>query len=93
MKMTIVIDSDDPQGIADTLRIAQMMNAKYGTGYTTRKLTFTKIGFIKEIRKYMKETIKLLNDEECIRVSKIDDMASLRNAKVFADKIFDPNNL
>ena len=89
MKMTIVIDTDDPNGIRDALKIAQIMEAKYGvTPGHSRKESFGKIEFIKLLRQYMKESIKHLKNEESDQVNSLDDMTNLRNAKRFADRIW-----
>jgi DNA transposition AAA+ family ATPase len=88
MKMTIVIDSEDTKGIEAALKITRLMHDKYvGTG-TTHKESFGKIEFIKLLRKFMRESVKHMHDEENNQVKDIDDMANLRNAKRFADRIF-----
>jgi len=91
MKMTIVIDTDDPQGVTDAFKIARFMNAKHGSGRHGHTETYSKIGFIKVLRQYMKESLKHLNDSESDRVKSIDDLTNLRNAKLFADPIFTPS--
>mgnify|MGYP001378066813 CR=1 FL=1 len=88
MKMTIVIDTDDPNGIEDALKIAQIMDSKYGGRPHFRKESFGKIEFIKLLRQYMKESIRHLKDEESDQVNDLDDMTNLRNAKRFADRIW-----
>jgi len=88
MKMTIVIDTDDPNGISDALKITQIMDSKYGSHPHSRKESFGKIEFIKIIRQFMKESIKHLHDEESNQVKDIDDMTNLRNAKRFADRLW-----
>jgi len=89
MKMTIVIDSDDPEGIQAALKVARLMHTQYvgGTG-TYHKESFGKIEFIKILRKYMRESLGHLYDEHSDQVNDIDDMVNLRNAKRFADRIF-----
>ena len=88
MKMTIVIDSEDTQGIDSALRIARLMHDKYVSTGTSHKESFGKIEFIKMLRKFMKESIEHLNDEESNQVKDIGDMGNLRNAKRFADRMF-----
>jgi len=88
MKMTIVIDSDDTQGIDAALKIARLMHEKYVSTGPYHKESFGKIEFIKMLRKFMKESIEHLNDEESNQVKDIGDMGNLRNAKRFADRIF-----
>jgi len=88
MKMTIVIDSDDREGIHDALKMVRIMYTKYSGNATAHKESFGKIEFIKMLRKFMRESINHLNDEESNQVKDIDDLANLRNAKRFADRIF-----
>ena len=88
MKMTIVIDSDDREGIHDALKMVRIMHKKYSGNATAHKESFGKIEFIKMLRKFMRESINHLNDEESNQVKDIDDLANLRNAKRFADRIF-----
>ena len=88
MKMTIVIDSDDREGIHDALKMVRIMHNKYSGNATAHKESFGKIEFIKLLRKFMKESVDHLKDEDDGQVKNINDMANLRNAKRFADRIF-----
>ena len=88
MKMTIVIDSDDREGIHDALKMVRIMHTKYSGNATAHKESFGKIEFIKTLRKFMRESVKHLQDEDSGQVKDIDDLANLRNAKRFADRIF-----
>ena len=88
MKMTIVIDSEDTQGIDAALKVARLMHEKYVTGGTSQKESFGKIEFIKMLRKFMKESVEHLNDEDSDQVKSLSDMGNLRNAKRFADRMF-----
>ncbi len=88
MKMTIVIDSDDREGINDALKMVRIMHTKYSGNATYHKESFGKIEFIKLLRKFMKESVDHLRDEDDGQVKNINDMANLRNAKRFADRIF-----
>ena len=88
MKMTIVIDSDDREGINDALKMVRIMHKKYSSNATVHKEEFGKIEFIKLLRKYMRESIEHMKNEESGQVKDLDDMANLRNAKRFADRIF-----
>ena len=87
MKMTIVIDSEDTEGIEAALKVTKLMHEKY-VGHTMHKESFGKIEFIKMLRKFMKESIDHLNDEDSNQVKSLEDMRNLRNAKRFADRIF-----
>ena len=88
MKMTLVVDTDDREGINDALKMIRIMQEKYSGNVTYHKESFGKIEFIKLLRKYMKESVACLKNEEDNQVKDIDDMANLRNAKRFADRIF-----
>ena len=88
MKMTIVIDSEDTQGIQSALTMTRLMHDKYVNAGTSHKESFGKIEFIKMLRKFMKESIEHLNDEDDGQVRDMADMPNLRNAKRFADRIF-----
>ena len=88
MKMTIVIDSEDTQGIQAALTMTRLMHDKYVNTDISHKESFGKIEFIKMLRKFMKESIEHLNDEDSDQVKDIGDMGNLRNAKRFADRMF-----
>ena len=88
MKMTLVVDTDDREGINDALKMIRIMHEKYSGNVTYHKESFGKIEFIKLLRKFMKESVVCLKNEEDNQVKDIDDMANLRNAKRFADRIF-----
>ena len=78
MKMTLVIDSEDLDGLRDSFKIIKMMNDKYNTpprNYNDR--SFGKIKFIKLLRRYVKSAA----DQEV-------DVGSLRTAKLFADSLW-----
>ena len=90
MKMTIVIDSEDRQGIKAALKIARMMHEQYvdSSHAATHRETFGKIEFIKVLRKFMRESVAHMKDENDDQVKDFDDLGNLRNAKRFADRIF-----
>ena len=89
MKMTIVIDSEDTKGIQAALAMTRLMHDKYvGATTTSHKESFGKIEFIKMLRKFMRESLNHLNDEDSGQVKDLDDLPNLRNAKRFADRIF-----
>tara|TARA_R110002020_G_scaffold37239_1_gene112386 strand:+ start:1624 stop:1902 length:279 start_codon:yes stop_codon:yes gene_type:complete len=91
MKMTIVIDSDDREGINDALKMVRIMHKKYSGNATAHKESFGKIEFIKMLRKFMRESVNHMNDPEDNQVKDLDDLPNLRNAKRFADRIFTGN--
>ena len=88
MKMTLVVDTDDREGINDALKMVRIMHEKYSGNVGYYKESFGKIEFIKLLRKYMKESVACMKNEEDNQIRDIDDMANLRNAKRFADRIF-----
>ena len=90
MKMTIVIDSEDREGIKSALEVTRILHRKYvgDGGFNGQKEEFGKIEFIKVLRKFMRESVAHMRDEEDGQVKDIDDLANLRNAKRFADRIF-----
>ena len=88
MKMTIVIDSEDREGIDAALKVARLMHEKYVSNGTYHKESFGKIEFIKMLRKFMRESIEHLDDPDSNQVKDLGDMGNLRNAKRFADRMF-----
>lgn len=92
MKMTIVIDSEDIQGIEAAYSIASLMKKKYARAaydnYVPVKESFSKIEYIKLLRKYVREQVEALNNPDNELVVHVDNMYSLRNTKKFADRIF-----
>ena len=75
-KFTIVLDTDDPQGLRDALEIASILNRNHGTlgGNPGFKARIGKIALIKMIR----EVAKLVES------GKMD--SSLRDSKRFIDR-------
>ena len=88
MKMTLVVDTDDREGINDALKMVRIIQEKYSGNVTYHKESFGKIEFIKLLRKYMRESIEHMKNEDSGQVQDIDDLPNLRNAKRFADRIF-----
>ena len=86
--MTIVIDSEDREGIIDALKMVRIMHEKYSGNATYHKESFGKIEFIKLLRKFMRESVAHLENEEDGQVKDVKDLPNLRNAKRFADRIF-----
>ncbi len=83
MKMTIVIDSDDINGIEDAYKMVRIMYTKYvGTTYAHKK-SFGKIEFIKLLRKFGKRAVENYKNDEDFELEAI---SSLRFTKDFADE-------
>jgi hypothetical protein len=74
-KFTIVLDTDDPQGLRDALEIATILNRNHGTGYESgvMKAKIGKIAMIKLVRDMAKS----------VENGKMD--SSLRDCKRFVD--------
>ena len=74
-KFTIVLDTDDPQGLRDALEIATILNKNHRTGYEsgTTKAKIGKISLIKLVR----EVARMVEDGKM--------ESSLRNCKQFVD--------
>ena len=78
MKMTLVIDTDDFDGIKASFKIIKMMHDKYnGARREYNDRSFGKIRYIKLLRKYA----KFAADEDY-------DVDSLKAAKRFADALW-----
>ena len=81
MKLTLVIDTEDPEGIKDAYKIALMFYKKHHHHDHYGKIaTFSKIMYIKMLRAFAKEALKA--------EASGDDPTGLRFTKHYADKIF-----
>ena len=90
MKMTIVIDSDDINGIEDAYKMVRIMYTKYvGTSMSHNHRSFGKIEFIKMLRKFGNEALLSYKSDEDFELEKI---SSLRFTKAFTDKIWRDKN-
>jgi|TARA_R110000787_G_scaffold73141_2_gene162928 hypothetical protein len=87
MKMTIVIDTTDPDGIEDAHKIVSIMRAKHSYApHSSTSVTFQgKIEFIKMLRRFGNEAIDQYKNEETF---KLESIASLRFTKSFADRVW-----
>ena len=74
-RFTIVLDTDDPQGLRDALEIATILNKNHRTGYESG-ITKAKIGKISLI-KLVREVARMVEDGKM--------ESSLRNCKQFVD--------
>ena len=90
MKMTLVVDTDDPKGIDAAGEMVAILQRKAGHNVTPRPFNkeFGKIEYIKGLRKYVREQLAALKDPDNGNVTDVDDMQSLRNTKMFADRVF-----
>ena len=71
MKMTIILDTDDPQGLRDALEIATILNRNHNTGYESSitKAKIGKIAMIKLVREVARE-VEEGKMTSCLRDSK-----------------------
>ena len=74
-KFTIVLDTDDPQGLRDALEIATILNRNHRTGYESG-ITKAKIGKVALI-KMVREVARMVEDGKM--------ESSLRDCKKFVD--------
>ena len=74
-KFTIVLDTDDPQGLRDALEIATILNRNHRTGYESgiSKAKIGKVALIKMVR----EVARMVEDGKM--------ESSLRDCKKFVD--------
>ena len=70
-KFTIVLDTDDPQGLRDALEIATILNRNHNTGYESSitKAKIGKIAMIKLVREVARE-VEEGKMTSCLRDSK-----------------------
>lgn len=89
MKMTIVIDSDDINGIEDAYKMVRIMHTKYVGSLGAHKKSFGKIQYIKLLRLFAKQAVeKYKTDEEF----DIEDISSLRFTKRFTDRVWETSD-
>ena len=90
MKMTLVVDTDDPKGIDAAWEMVAILQKKTGRNMPPRSFNkeFGKIEYIKGLRKYVREQLDALKDPENDSVQDLEDIHRLRNTKHFADRIF-----
>ena len=82
MKTHIVFDTDDPEGMAATIKIVDHLAEKY-MGHRSKRYdrSFGKIAFIKTLRAFAKQIQKDFDVEK-------GNFEKLSYAKEFADKVF-----
>jgi len=89
MKMTIVLDTDDLDGLKDAQKIATMLLNKHGKRdpFYSRQASFGKIQLIKLVRAFAIEAITHMEEEDDAPIS--DEIKSLRFTKKFVDARWD----
>ena len=84
MKMTIVIDTEDPSGLLDAQKIANLLCKKYANAAShAGKAMLSKIELIKLVREYGQECHKVLKEAE--EMQEEPKFSGLRFAKGFID--------
>ena len=84
--MTIVIDSDDINGIEDAYKMVRLMYTKYvSTHAPYNNRSFGKIEYIKKLRKFASEAVARYENDEDFDLK---DMSSLRFTKQYADTVW-----
>ena len=85
MKMTIVLDTDDLDGLKDASKIATMLLSKHGGArdpFYSRQASFGKIQLIKLVRAFAIEAIEYIQEDPD---AELDDIRGLRFVKKFVD--------
>jgi len=90
MKMTIVIDTDDINGIEDAYKMVRIMYTKYmGVPHGAGNRSFGKIQYIKLLRKFAKQAVEKYKTDEDFDLQ---DIASLRFTKNFTDQVWEASD-
>ena len=88
MKMTIVLDTDDLDGLKDASKIATMLLDKHGARdpFYSRQASFGKIALIKLMRSFARDAIAHMEEAPG---AELDDIKGLRFTKKFVDARWD----
>ena len=86
MKMTLVVDTDDIQGLEASHKMITTLCRQYDARVERRghDKRFGKIAFIKALRGYMKTQMDAVESEDI----EFKDMRNLKGAKQYADAIW-----
>tara|TARA_R100000808_G_scaffold10976_1_gene28687 strand:+ start:183 stop:458 length:276 start_codon:yes stop_codon:yes gene_type:complete len=86
MKMTLVVDTDDIQGMEAAHKMITTVCRQFDARVDSRGMDkrFSKIAFIKALRGYMKTQQDAVESEDI----EFKDMRSLKGAKQYADAIW-----
>ena len=84
MKMTIVLDTDDLDGLKDANKIARMLLDKHDAKdiFYSRQASFGKIQLIKLVRAFALDAIEYIEEDPD---AELDDIRGLRFVKKFVD--------
>jgi len=89
MKMTIVLDTDDLDGLKDANKIARMLlnkHAGHRDPFYSRQASFGKIQLIKLVRAFAADAIAHMEEDPG---AELDDIKALRFGKRFVDARWD----
>tara|TARA_Y100001936_G_scaffold190978_1_gene189983 strand:- start:78 stop:353 length:276 start_codon:yes stop_codon:yes gene_type:complete len=86
MKMTLVVDTDDIQGLEASHKMITTLCRQFDARVESRGMDkrFSKIAFIKALRGYMKTQMDAVESEDI----RFEDMRNLKGAKQYADAIW-----
>ena len=86
MKMTLVVDTDDIQGLEASHKMITTLCRQFDARVESRGMDkrFGKIAFIKALRGYMKNQMDAVESGDI----EFNDMRSLKGAKQYADAIW-----
>ncbi len=91
MKITIVLDTEDREGLTNARKIADLLYKKYVDDQTQygQQATFGKIALIKFVREYSYQCERILADSEIDLAAAQFKLSSLRAVKEFVDQRWD----
>ena len=90
MKITIVLDTEDREGLINARKIADLLYKKYVDDQTQyQQATFGKIALIKFVREHSYQCEKILADSEIDLADAQFKLSSLRAVKEFVDQRWD----
>ena len=91
MKITIVLDTEDHEGLANARKIADLLYNKYVAKdrYSPSKATFGKIALIKFIREHSYECERILADSQIDFSAELFKLSGLKAVKEFVDQRWD----
>ena len=85
MKITIVLDTEDPRGLSDALKVAELLHTRHN-GFGMTKVTFDKIRLIKVLRNFVRSGRQYESDNPDR------SMTDLKYVKTFVDLLIDEQN-
>tara|TARA_Y100000310_G_scaffold339405_1_gene431951 strand:- start:841 stop:1134 length:294 start_codon:yes stop_codon:yes gene_type:complete len=91
LKITIVLDTEDREGLTNARKIADLLYKKYvdDQGIDLRKATFGKIALIKFIREHSYDCERIIADSQLDLPADQFKLSGLRAVKNFVDQHWD----